>query len=64
MVSPSIWSGAGRSNSTVMTRHGEQEGVARGYNPAKPGRVSHHPLMAFVSETRMVANCWCAWAWC
>lgn len=45
-------------DSTVMTRHGEQEGVARGYNPTKPGRASHHPLMAFVSETRMVANCW------
>ncbi len=41
-----------------MTRYGRQEGAARGYNPAKPGRLSHHPLMAFVSDTRMVANCW------
>ena len=45
-------------DSTVMTRYGRQEGAARGYNPAKPGRLSHHPLMAFVSDTRMVANCW------
>ena len=45
-------------DSTVMTRHGEQEGAARGYNPIKPGRVSHHPLMAFISDTRMVANLW------
>jgi Transposase DDE domain group 1 len=45
-------------DSTVMTRHGTQEGAVRGYNPAKPGRASHHPLMAFVSDIRMVANFW------
>ena len=44
-------------DSTVMTRYGTQEGVARGYNPAKRGRASHHPLMAFVADTRMIANC-------
>ena len=41
-----------------MTRYGTQEGAARGFNPAKRGRVSHHPLMAFVADTRMIANCW------
>ena len=30
----------------------------RGYNPAKRGRASHHPLMAFVADLRMIANCW------
>lgn len=45
-------------DSTVMTRYGKQEGAARGYNPAKRGRASHHPLMAFVADTRMIANCW------
>jgi hypothetical protein len=45
-------------DSTVMTRYGRQEGSAKGYNPSKRGRVSQHPLMAFVSETRMIANCW------
>jgi len=45
-------------DSTVMTRYGRQAGAARGYNPAKRGRVSHHPLMAFVADTRMIANCW------
>lgn len=45
-------------DSTVVTRYGEQEGVRVGYNPKKPGRGSHHPLMAFVSECRMVANMW------
>jgi hypothetical protein len=45
-------------DSTVMTRYGAQQGAARGYNPAKRGRVSHHPLMAFVADTRMIANLW------
>lgn len=45
-------------DSTVLTRYGEQDGAARGYNPAKRGRKSHHPLMAFISDCRMVANFW------
>ena len=45
-------------DSTVMTRYGSQEGSKKGYNPKKPGRPSHHPLMAFVAETNMVANFW------
>jgi Transposase DDE domain group 1 len=45
-------------DSTVMTRYGTQEGAACGYNPAKRGRASHHPLMAFIADTRMIANCW------
>ncbi len=45
-------------DSTVMTRYGEQEGAKRGYNAHKRGRPSHHPLMAFVSDARMIANCW------
>jgi len=45
-------------DSTVMTRYGAQTGAVRGYNPAKRGRASHHPLMAFVADTRMIANCW------
>ncbi|SDY84782.1 IS1380 family transposase [Nitrosomonas halophila] len=45
-------------DSTVMTRYGEQEGAARGYNPRKPGRYSHHPLMAFIADARMIANLW------
>jgi hypothetical protein len=45
-------------DSTVMTRYGEQEGAARGYNPRKPGRHSHHPLMAFIADARMIANLW------
>ena len=45
-------------DSTVLTRHGEQEGATRGYNPGRRGRASHHPLLAFVAEARMVANFW------
>lgn len=40
-------------DSTVTTRYGEQEGVAVGYNPEKPGRGSHHPLVATVAGLRM-----------
>lgn len=45
-------------DSTVITRYGEQDGSSKGYNPNKRGRNSHHPLMAFISQTRMVANAW------
>lgn len=45
-------------DSTVIERHGSQEGSAVGYSPGRRGRNSHHPLMAFVSQTRMVANAW------
>lgn len=45
-------------DSTVITRLGAQEGAARGYNPQRHGRASHHPLLAFVAEARIVANFW------
>lgn len=45
-------------DSSVITRYGEQQGSKVGYNADKPGRASHHPLMAFIAETRMVANAW------
>lgn len=45
-------------DSTVMVREGNQEGAAKGYNPKRPGRLSHHPLLAFVSDVRMIANYW------
>jgi hypothetical protein len=45
-------------DSTVITRNGQQQGAARGYNPNKRGRNSHHPLLAFIAESRMVANFW------
>jgi hypothetical protein len=45
-------------DSTVIVREGRQEGAAKGYNPKRPGRLSHHPLLAFVSDVRMIANYW------
>jgi hypothetical protein len=45
-------------DSSVITRYGTQQGSKKGYNSKKPGRASHHPLFAFISELRMVANCW------
>ncbi len=45
-------------DSTIMTRYGEQQGAKKGYNPKKRGRKSHHPLLAFVADCRMIANFW------
>lgn len=45
-------------DSTVITRYGDQEGAEVGYNPKKKGRKSHHPLMAFAAEPRLVVNSW------
>jgi hypothetical protein len=45
-------------DSSVMTRYGVQEGAKKGYNPAKRGRVSHHPLIAFIADIKLVANMW------
>ena len=46
-------------DSTVLTRWGSQiEGGAKGYNPKHHGRASHHPLLAFVADWRLVANFW------
>ncbi|WP_187647223.1 hypothetical protein [Nitrosophilus labii] len=41
-------------DSTVITRYGNQEGAKVGYNPKKPGRPSHHPLIVFIEQTKMV----------
>jgi len=45
-------------DSSVLTRYGKQEGSLVGYNPCKPGRPSHHPIMAFIADMRMVAHSW------
>lgn len=43
-------------DSTVCTRYGSQEDVAVGYNPQKPGRPSHHPLVCAIAGTRMALH--------
>jgi len=45
-------------DSSVLTRYGNQEGSQRGYNPWHRGKKSHHPLMAFAAEARMVITSW------
>lgn len=45
-------------DSSVMTRYGMQQGAKKGYNPAKRGRPSHHPLIAFIADVKLVANMW------
>lgn len=45
-------------DSSVMTRYGSQEGARKGYNPHKKGRPSHHPLIAFINDVKLVANMW------
>jgi hypothetical protein len=46
-------------DSTVFERHGQQqEGALKGYNPGRPGRVSHHPLLAVLAEGHFVMHGW------
>ena len=45
-------------DSTVITRYGNQEQAAKGYNPEKKGAVSHHPIIAFCDELKLVLNAW------
>ena len=45
-------------DSSVITRYAEQEGAKKGYNPSKRGRSSHHPLIAFIDDVKLVANMW------
>jgi len=40
-------------------RHGhQQEGALKGYNPRRPGRLSHHPLLAVLAEAHFVMHGW------
>jgi len=45
-------------DSTVFERYGKQEGVRKGYNPRKPGRGSHHPLLAVLGEAHFILHGW------
>lgn len=45
-------------DSSIMTRYGQQQGAKKGYNPSKHGRLSHHPLIAFIDDVKLVANMW------
>lgn len=45
-------------DSTVKTVFGRQEGAAKGYNTAKKGALSYHPLVAFSSHTKEILQAW------
>lgn len=45
-------------DSSVVTRYGKQEGAKKGYNPKKKGRVSHHPMLAFLNGSGYIVNLW------
>jgi hypothetical protein len=45
-------------DSSVLPRYGEQEGARKGYNPAKHGRPSHSPLLAFLNRSKYVIHLW------
>lgn len=43
-------------DSHVITRYGNQSGAKKGVNKKKPGRKSHHPLLAFLNHSEFVVN--------
>jgi hypothetical protein len=45
-------------DSTVFGREGSQEGAAKGYNPRRRGRKSHHPLLAVLAEAPFILHGW------
>lgn len=45
-------------DSTILNREGHQEGAAKGYNPRRPGRKSHHPLLAALAEAPFILHAW------
>lgn len=45
-------------DSSVFERYGHQEGAKRGYNPRKPGRPSHHPILAVLAENHTIVHAW------
>lgn len=45
-------------DSTVLQRSGRQEGAKKGYNPSRPGRFSHHPLLAVLGEAPFILHGW------
>lgn len=45
-------------DSTVLQRSGHQQGAKKGYNPSRPGRFSHHPLLAVLGEAPFILHSW------
>jgi hypothetical protein len=45
-------------DSTVFQRSSPQQGTAKGYNSKRPGRKTHHPLLAALGEAQCVLHAW------
>ena len=45
-------------DSTVITRYGDQQGSAKGYNPHARGQRSHHPLLAMFAKSKLIPHAW------
>lgn len=45
-------------DSTVLQRAGSQQGAVKGYNPQRPGRKSHHPILAVLAEASFILHGW------
>ena len=45
-------------DSSVFTVYGHQQGAEKGYNPHKKGAASHHPLLCFCTEMKLLVNSW------
>jgi len=53
--------GVSLSRISVPDRGGEEVNVSFGdYNPRRPGRLSHHPLLAVLAEANFVLHSWFA----
>ena len=46
------------ADSTVQTVYGNQEGAEKGFNSAKKGAKSYHPLLVFCSDIKLLVNTW------
>lgn len=46
------------ADSTVKSVYGNQEGTAKGFNTAKKGAKSYHPLLIFVCEMKLLYHTW------
>ena len=45
-------------DSTVLQRHGFQQGSRRGYSPKRRGRTTQHPIIAMFSKQKLIVHFW------
>jgi hypothetical protein len=45
-------------DSTVLQRHGFQQGSRRGYSPKRRGRTTQHPIVAMLTKQKLIAHLW------